>query len=284
LASCWPHHLFWLQSSPKLFANKEKYAPEIALEIYGEEFKVKLFWIFIFAFSTKAAASSVNVAVAANFIETAQELAPIFKKQTGHELILTSGATGRFYAQIKSGAPFEVLLSADRETPQKLVVENWADKQSEFTYAIGRLVLWSEKKDYIKDGDEILKNGTFDHLAIANPQLAPYGQAAQQTLTRLKLWDLLSPRIVRGESIGQAFQFVKTGHAELGFVAYSQIKNLQPPGSFWIVPPAYYEPLVQDAVLLKKGAGHKPAQQFLDFLKNSNEARITLEKYGYLHP
>jgi molybdate transport system substrate-binding protein len=245
---------------------------------------MRLFFILCFLFTNQASADSVFVAAAANFSETAQDLAKIFKKQTGHEIVLTIGATGSLYAQIKNGAPFEIFLSADQSTPEKLVSEKLASKQSEFTYAIGRLVLWSQNEDLIKGDEAVLRAGKFAHLAIANPKLAPYGRAAQQTLKQLKLLDLLSPKFVTGESIGQTFQFIKTGQAELGFVAFSQVKNLKIPGSFWLVPPSYYDPLVQDAVLLKKGEGHKAAQQFLDFLKTSAEVKLILEEYGYLHP
>jgi molybdate transport system substrate-binding protein len=224
-----------------------------------------------------AAAGSVNVAVAANFTEPAKEIAARFKASSGHDAVLSFGASGQFYTQIREGAPFQVLLSADDERPKKLVEDRLALADSRFTYAIGKLVLWSRDASLVK-GEETLKGAGFAKLAIANPVAAPYGAAAVETLKALGLYDTLQPKIVTGNTIGQAFQFVDTGNAELGFVALSQVINQA--GSRWSVPQRLYTEIRQDAVLLKIGAGQEAATAFLAFLKGP-EARAIIEKFGY---
>jgi molybdate transport system substrate-binding protein len=225
-----------------------------------------------------AFAAETNVAVAANFTDAAKEIAAAFKQKTGHQALLSFGSSGQLYTQITQDAPFQIMLSADDERPKKLVGEGLAVADSRFTYAIGRLVLWSKTKDYVK-GEETLRAGAFAKLAIANPTAAPYGAAAVQTLKALKLYEGLQPKIVQGNNIAQTFQFVDTGNAELGFVALSQLAG-EPAGSRWVVPQTLYTPIRQDAVLLKKGVGNEAAAAFLAFLKGP-EARAVIEKFGY---
>lgn len=225
-----------------------------------------------------AVADETKVAVAANFTEAAREIAAVFKAKTGHEAVLSFGASGQFYNQIVQDAPFQILLSADDERPKKLVADGLAVPESRFTYAVGKLVLWSKSEGVVK-GEETLRAGQFAKLSIANPAAAPYGAAAIETLKALKLYDTLQPRIVQGNSIAQAYQFVDTGNAEVGFVALSQVITAS--GSRWVVPQDLYTPIRQDAVLLKKGADSVAAKAFLTFLKGP-EARAIIEKYGYV--
>ncbi|MFY9735009.1 MAG: molybdate ABC transporter substrate-binding protein [Rhodoplanes sp.] len=225
-----------------------------------------------------AHAGETNVAVAANFTDAAKEIAATFKAKTGHQAVLSFGSSGQLYTQITQGAPFQIMLSADDERPTKLVADGLAVADSRFTYAIGKLALWSKTKDYVK-GEETLKAGAFAKLAIANPTAAPYGAAAIDTLKALKLYEALQPKIVQGNNIAQTFQFIDTGNAELGFVALSQLAG-EPAGSRWVVPQTLYTPIRQDAVLLKKGAGNEAAAAFLAFLKGP-EARAIIEKFGY---
>lgn len=230
-----------------------------------------------------AFAGETKVAVAANFTEAAKEIAAKFKARTGHDASLSFGASGQFYTQIANGAPYEVFLSADAERPQKAETEGLAVPGSRFTYATGRLVLFSKTPGLVDGpntkGGAVLKTSKFEKLSIADPKTAPYGQAAVETLTKLKLYDALKPKIVQGASITQAFQYVQTGAAELGFVALSQVIN-EPGGSRWVVPTADHTPIDQQAVLLKTGADSEAAKAFLTFLK-SGEARAIIKRYGY---
>ena len=227
---------------------------------------------------TGAAAAETTVAVAANFTEPAKEIAKAFVVRSGQAVVLSFGSTGQFYTQIKQDAPFAVLLAADAETPAKLGGEGLAVAGSGFTYAIGRLVLWG-KNPAVPAGEAALKSGAFEKLAIANPKLAPYGAAAIETLTKLGLNETLAPKIVQGNNIAQAFQFVDTGNAELGFVALSQV-IAKTGGGYWLVPETLHAPIRQDAVLLAKGAADPVARAFLDFLKGP-EALAVIERYGY---
>jgi molybdate transport system substrate-binding protein len=228
--------------------------------------------------SVNAFAGSTNVAVAANFTDAAKEIAAAFKTKTGHDAVLSFGSSGQFYTQIKESAPFQILLSADDERPKKLVEEGLAVPESRFTFAIGKLVLWSKDPNLVK-GEETLKANAFNKLSIANPTAAPYGAAAVETLKALKLYEAVQPKIVMGNSISQAFQFVDTGNAEIGFVALSQLAG-NAGGSRWMVPQNLYSEIRQDAVLLKSGADNEAAKAFLTFLKGP-EARAVIEKYGY---
>ena len=227
-------------------------------------------------------ADEIPVAVAANFTAPMQKIAADFEKETGHKAQLSFGATGKFYAQIQNGAPFEILLAADDETPAKLEKEAAAVAGSRFTYAIGKLVLWSPRAAYVDDQGAILKQGDFKHLALANPKLAPYGAAAIETLTALKLLDTVQARFVQAENISQAFQFVSSGNAELGFVALSQVMKdgKISEGSAWLVPANMHTPIRQDAVLLNKGKGKPAAEALLTYLR-SEKAQATIKSFGY---
>lgn len=226
-----------------------------------------------------ALAGETKVAVAANFTEPAKAIAARFKARTGHDAVLSFGSSGQFYTQIANGAPYEVFLSADVERPQKAEAAGLAVAGSRFTYATGRLVLFSRTPGLVDAGGAVLASGRFDKLAIADPKAAPYGQAAIETLTRLRRYDALKTKIVMGASITQAFQFVQTGAAELGFVALSQVVN-DKGGSRWIVPAANHSPIEQQAVLLKTGANNDAARAFLTFLKSA-EAKAIIRRYGY---
>ena len=228
---------------------------------------------------TSVPAAQTNVAVAANFTEAAREIAAAFKAKTGHEAVLSFGATGQFYTQITQGAPFQVLLSADEARPKKLTDDGLAVAGSRFTYAIGKLVLWSKTPGVVK-GAETLKAGSFAKLSICNPVAAPYGAAAVEAMKALKLYETLQPKLVEGATITQAYHFVETGNAELGFVALSQLTGPET-GSRWMVPQELYSPIRQDAVLLKSGADNEAATGFIAFLRGP-EARIIIEKYGYV--
>ena len=227
-------------------------------------------------------AGEVQVAVAANFAGPMEKLAEQFQKDTGHKAVLASGATGKFYAQIRNGAPFEVLLSADDETPARLEAEGQVVAKSRFTYAVGRLVLWSAKANYVDAAGAVLKTGDFTHLAIANPKTAPYGAAAVAVINKLGLTARLQPRLVQGENIAQAFQFASTGNAELGFVAQAQVwrDGKFTAGSGWIVPAIMHAPIRQDAALLTRGAKNPAAQALLDYLR-TDRAKALIRAYGY---
>jgi molybdate transport system substrate-binding protein len=228
--------------------------------------------------SGSSRAGEVRIAVAANFTEAAREIGAAFEKQTGHKPVFSFGASGQFYAQITQGAPFEVFLSADKERPQKAVEEGLAVKDSVFTYATGRLVLFSLAKGLVA-GPDTLKAGNFAKLAIANPATAPYGAAAVETMKRLGVYDAISPRIVQGNNISQTYQFIAAGAAELGFVALSQVIG-KDEGSQWIVPEGHHTVIAQDAVLLKAGEVNHAAKVFLQFLKG-DEAKAIKQKFGY---
>ncbi|HSV50502.1 MAG TPA: molybdate ABC transporter substrate-binding protein [Burkholderiaceae bacterium] len=234
------------------------------------------------ALSATLHAETVQVAVAANFTAPMKAIAAEFEKDTGHKAQLSFGATGKFYAQIKSGAPFDVFLSADDETPVRLGSEGEAVAASRFTYATGRLVLWSAKPDGVDAKGEILKRNEFKALAIAAPKLAPYGAAAVETLKALGLLDAVAPKFVQGESIGQTFSFVATGNAELGFIALSQVyeDGKLKSGSGWVVPASLHSPLRQDAVQLARAKGNPAAAALLAYLK-SDKAKAVIRAYGY---
>jgi len=227
-----------------------------------------------------AHAGQARIAVAANFSAPMKALQPLFEKATGHVLVLSSGATGKFYAQIKNGAPFDVLLAADAETPRRLQREGNA--LSTQTYAIGKLALWSADPRAIDGSDAVLKANRFKHVAIANPRLAPYGAAAMQVLAKLGLDEAVRGKQVMGENIGQTHQFVVSGNAEIGFVALSQIMldGKLTSGSVWLIPSSFYTPIRQDAALLKHGAGNPAAQALLDFLRTPAAQKL-IRGYGY---
>jgi molybdate transport system substrate-binding protein len=226
-----------------------------------------------------ALAAEAKVAVAANFTEPAKAIAARFETTTGHKVVLSFGSSGQFYTQIANGAPYDVFLSADSERPAKAEADGLAVPGTRFTYATGRLVLFSKTPGLVDAKGAVLAKGGFDKLAIADPKAAPYGQAAVETLTKLKLYDQLKSKIVTGASITQAYQYVQTGAAELGFVALSQVID-ETGGSRWLVPAADHSAIDQQAVLLKTGADNEAAKAFLRFLKGK-EARAIIKRYGY---
>lgn len=233
-------------------------------------------------FASTIQAAEVHVAVAANFTAPMKRIAEEFEKDTGHKALLSYGATGKFYAQITNGAPFDVFLSADDETPAKLEKEGFAVAGSRLTYATGRLVLWSANPALVDDKAAVLVRNDFKRLAIAAPKLAPYGAAAMQALTKIGMLPTLQPKLVTGESIGQTFSMISTGNAELGFVAMSQVfeDDKLKSGSAWVVPANLHSPLTQDAVLLRRAKSNPAALQLLVFLKSS-QARAIINSFGY---
>ena len=234
-----------------------------------------LLWL---GFAGTAEAAKTHVAVAANFTEPAREIAARFREKTGHEAVLIFGASGAFFTQITHDAPFEVFLSADEERPRLAVEKGFAVPESRFTYAIGKLVLWSRVLD-VTDGKATLSAGKFSKLAIANPNSAPYGAAAVESMKALGVFDALQRKLVRGNSISQAFQFIDTRNAELGFVALAQLHGVTG-GKQWPVPEDLHSPIRQDAVLLKRGANDEASKAFMAFLKEP-EVRTIIESFGY---
>ena len=227
-------------------------------------------------------AAEVSVAVAANFTAPMRKIAQTFEQETGHQAILSFGSTGNFYAQIRNGAPFQILLAADDETPIKIEKEGLGVAGSRFTYAIGKLVLWSKQPGFVDDKGEILRSGKFQRIAVANPKLAPYGAAAVETMTKLGVLKELQPEFVQGENIAQTFQFVATENAQLGFVALSQVMTdgRIAQGSAWIVPSSLHAPIRQDALLLLKGKDNPAATALMNFLR-SDRSRLVIRSYGY---
>lgn len=231
------------------------------------------------AMAGAARAAEVQVAVAANFTEPAKAIAEAFKASTGHTATLSFGSSGQFFTQITHGAPYQVFLSADAERPMKAEEAGVGVKGTRFTYAVGRLVLYSRTPGLVDGAGQVLSTGRFEKLAIADPAAAPYGAAAVQTLQKLGLYDRLKPKIVQGASITQAYQFVYTGAAELGFVALSQVVD-EPQGSRWLVPEADHAPIDQQAILLAPGSADPAARAFLAFLKSPAAVAI-IKRYGY---
>ena len=241
-----------------------------------------IFFLSLVGVATLTRAGEVQVAVAANFAAPVQKIAAEFEEDTGHKVSLSFGATGKFYAQIVNGAPFDVLLAADEKTPARLEQQGAAVKGTRFTYAVGRLVLWSSKEATVDDQGMVLKQGSFDRIALANPILAPYGAAAIEAMKALGVADALTPKFVQGESIAQTYQFIATGNALLGFVAMSQVyeEGKLKSGSAWIVPGSLYSPIRQDAVILERGKGNPAAVALMKYLKG-DKARAIIETYGY---
>jgi molybdate transport system substrate-binding protein len=225
-------------------------------------------------------ADELKIAVAANFTDAISTLAPEFEKQTGHKIVPVFGATGKFYLQIKNGAPFEVFLAADIKHPRLLESEGLSVAGSRFTYATGKIVLWSPKDNFIDVAGKVLEGDIFKFVAVANPDIAPYGRATLEYLIAVKLWDKLEARRVMGQDLGQAYAFVLSGAAELGFVGLSQLQGpakKKIPGSYFIIPQRYYKPLEQQAIQVKKSAA---ASEFMEFLK-SPAAKKIIRLYGY---
>ena len=234
----------------------------------------------LLAIPAGARAGEVHVAVAANFTAPMEKIVPLFEAETGHKALLSFGSTGKFYAQIRNGAPFEVLLAADDATPEKL--EREGRGAGRFTYAVGRLALWSRQAGLVDAQGAVLRSGRFARLAVADPKLAPYGAAAYETLGKLGLLETLRPKLVQGENIAQAYQFVATGNAQLGFVALSQVQagGRLKDGSAWIVPAAMHAPIRQDALLLGKGKDNPAAAALMRYLRG-DKARALIRSYGY---
>ena len=242
-----------------------------------------LFALTLAASALQAQADEVQVAVAANFSAAAQKIAAQFEKDTGNTVKLSFGATGKFYAQIEAGAPFDVLLAADQATPGKLAAEGKAVPATLHTYAIGKLVLWSADPALVDGKGDVLRSDKWKHLSVADAKLAPYGQAAKETLAALKLADAVQARVVTAENIAQAYQFVQTGNAELGFVALGQVQppdGSRVPGSMWLVPDNLYTPIRQDAVVIAASKVGKAATDFVDYL-STDKARVVIKAYGY---
>ncbi len=237
----------------------------------------------ILIWNSPSYAGEVQVAVASNFLNPLREIARSFQKETGDRVQIISGSTGKLFAQIVHGAPFEIFLAADQTRPALLLKRGLAVKDSAFTYAQGKIALWSPKQGKVsEDGISTLKAKRFKHLAIANPKTAPYGSAARQTLQKLGLWDSLRQRLVQGENISQTFQFVSSENADLGFVALSQIldpKNKMK-GSRWLVPETYYKPINQDAVILKKAKNNSTAKAFWKYMQGGFPTDV-INRYGY---
>ena len=238
--------------------------------------------VFLFSINAIAHAETTLVAVAANFSQPMTEIAEAFERATGHSAKLSLGSSGKFVAQFESGAPYEVFLSADNEKPLKLEQAGLTVPGSRFTYAVGKLALWSTTAGLVDDQGQILDKGDFKHLALADPKLAPYGAAAIEVMKNKGVLEKLQPLFVQGENIAQTHQFVSTGNAELGFVALSQVidNGKIATGSGWIVPDNLHSPILQDAVLLKTGAENPAASALLQFLK-SPDALAIIRKYGY---
>ena len=233
-------------------------------------------------FTLPCRAAEVTVAVATNFAAPMQKIAQVFEQETGHKAILSLGSTGGFFAQIKNGAPFQVLLAADDETPLRLEKEGLGVAGSRFTYATGKLVLWSKQPGLVDDKGEVLKSGKFLRIAIANPKLSPYGAAAIETMTKLGVLQALQPKLVQGENIAQTYQFVASENAQLGFVALSQVlsEGKISQGSGWVVPASLHAPIQQDAILLNKGADSPAAKALMAYLRG-DKAQALIRNFGY---
>ena len=250
--------------------------------------KLRLLWVLAGSLIGAATqAGEVMVAVAANFTAPMQKIAQAFEQDTGHKAQLAFGATGKFYAQIKNGAPFAVLLAADDETPARLEKEGLAVAGSRFTYATGRLALWSKSPSLVDDKGEVLRSNSFEKLgihkiALADPKLAPYGIAAMEVINKMGVQAVVTPKLVQGESIGQTYQFVSTENAQLGFVALSQISfdGRITEGSAWVVPQSMHTPLKQDAVLLNPGKDNTAAHALLKYLQ-ADKSKTIIRQYGY---
>ena len=240
-------------------------------------------WLSVLMLAAPTQAAEVMAAVAANFTAPMKMLAKSFEQDTGHKLVLSFGSTGSFYAQIKNGAPFDVLLAADSDTPLRLEKDGLGVAGSRFTYATGRLVLWSPKAGVVDDQGSVLSSGKFQRLAISNPKLAPYGAAAMQVLANLGLEATVQPKLVQGENIAQAYQFTASENAQIGFVALSQVfmQGHISQGSAWVVPAHLHAPLQQDAIVLRKGQDNPGAQALMVYLQ-SEKARRTLQTFGYV--
>jgi molybdate transport system substrate-binding protein len=239
--------------------------------------------LFTAAYISPVSAAEATIAVAANFLKPLEKLKPVYEQVSGHTLVISSGSTGQLYAQILNGAPYDVMLSADAERPRLLEQEGQGVAGTRFTYAVGRLVLWAPALPAIKtDAVAILEQGQFRALALANPELAPYGMAARQMLVKLQLYDRVKGKIVLGQDIGQTFALVRTGNAELGFVALAQLVDMDLPGAGnrWEIPAGMHAPILQQAILLARASNNPAAREFIDFLRDEAARRIIVA-FGY---
>lgn len=238
----------------------------------------------VMGFALSVNAAEVSIAVAANFTAPMQRIAAQFEKDTGHKAVLSFASTGRLYAQIKNGAPFDILLAADDKTPARLIEEGHAVAGSRFTYAIGKLVLWSKDSNRVDADGQVLRSAAFDRIAVAEPKLAPYGAAAVEVMSRLGVWEALQPKAVYGESIAQTYQFVASRNAQLGFVAMAQVyaDGRISEGSAWVVPSNLYTPIRQDAVLLRRAGNNSAAKALMDYLR-TDQALAIIRAFGYDH-
>jgi molybdate transport system substrate-binding protein len=238
--------------------------------------------LIVGSLAASAQAAEVSVAVASNFTAPMQKIAAAFEQDTGNKAVLAFGSTGKFYAQIRNGAPFQIMLSADDETPARLEREGLGVSGTRFTYAIGRLVLWSRQPGMVDDRGEVLRSARFERIALADPRLSPYGAAAVEVLEGLGLMSALAPKFVQGENIAQTYQFVATGNAALGFVASSQVfsdgKLAQ--GSAWTVPASLHTPIRQDAVVLSAGKDKAAVSALMAYLRN-DKSRAIIRSFGY---
>lgn len=237
------------------------------------------FTVILAVCALPVSADTLRIATASNFAVPMKDLARLYQERFGDRVVLSRGSTGKHYTQIRNGAPFDAFFAADSERPRRLEEEGRIIPGSRFTYALGRLVLWSPQRDYVDPEGNVLHHGRFRHLSLANPKLAPYGHAARQVLLKLGLWDVLTPLMVRGENVGQAYQFVASGGAELGFVARSQITRPEAPlpGSYWMVPEALYDPIEQQVVQLSE---RPSVRRFMEFVRSA-VGRTIIESYGY---
>lgn len=272
----WPWRTFLCRPFDKIVVNQTKWKEMKILKLCAA-----ISALTILVFANMAAASELKIAVASNFTDATRELIPLFEHASGHTVKASFGSTGKLYSQIENGAPFEVFLAADAERPEKAEKEGLAVPGTRFTYAMGKLVLWSAQSGMFTDGEAFLKAGKFNKVALANPKTAPYGLAAEQVMEHVGLLETLRPKRVQGDNIAQTFQFASTGNADVGFVAFSQIKAWQgEAGSAWVIPQGYYQPIAQQAVLLKKGEENPAARAFLEFLKSPESYKV-ITGYGY---
>lgn len=258
--------------------------PEATFKELSMRHRLQLIGAFVIASSAPALtwAAEAQVAVAANFAEPIKAIAAVLERTTGHTIRISMGPTGGFYTQIRNGAPFDVFLAADTERPAMLEKQGLTQPGSRFTYATGKLVLWSSRAGRVDDKGEILKAPDLGKVSFANPKSAPYGAAAVEVMNKLGVQATLQPKLVQGESIGQAFNFVKTGNADVGFVAMSQVLEggKLREGSVWVIPQALYNPIRQDAVILKRGENNEAAQALVDLLRSPN-IKDLIRSYGY---
>lgn len=243
-------------------------------------YKRLLFSILLFLPLTLQA-ETIRIGVAANFTDAIRKIVSRFEKESGHEVKVSYGSTGKLYVQIKHGAPFDLFLAADRDRPLKALKKGYGMAGSEFIYARGRLALWSLKPELFNDGESYLQKNAFRRIAIANPKTAPYGVAAQELLQHLGIWSNLQKKIIRGDSIAQTFQFVATSNTDIGLIATSQLQSWQgEKGSLWEIPESYHTPIEQMAILLKRGASKPAARAFMQHLQSDSARKIIME-YGY---